>query len=446
MLIQTKKRGGRMGLAAVLIAGMLCLAGCGGASLAEDVPAPESEASSEAASDEASIETSSQLPPPLEKDPAAEALSEMRQLAARAAEYWGQLEKLVKTVADGGKQLDAVLERTEAALKQAGEANSYKAAEEAIQEATEGLAEGEKALSALEGSDELLAQADSLVKQLEALQHRAEELLENSDGAKKDSISLLKELIDKELQQAAEEKARLEHSIETRKSFNQRKAELSEEGERVLAEKKAEQQAAEQARAEEEAKAQVQSSKASQSSQASKAPDASADKDSSSGSKKVVVKKPQEDGKDKDSSAGKTSCTRLTKVEDYILKQMNDYRVSLGLPKLTRSEDLDDCAAVRVVEMLDNDVFSHTRPNGTSWKTVLTENGINPMAWGEIQYRQRGQDIIKADSAMASKSISAWKRSKGHDAVMRSKSYSKVGIAAYASGGTIWISDVVFID
>ena len=56
MLIQTKKRGGRMGLAAVLLAGILCLAGCGGAPLAESVPAPESEFSSEAASESASIE------------------------------------------------------------------------------------------------------------------------------------------------------------------------------------------------------------------------------------------------------------------------------------------------------------------------------------------------------------------------------------------------------
>lgn len=446
MLIQTKKRGGRMGLAAVLLAGILCLAGCGGAPLAESVPAPESEFSSEAASESASIEELSQLPPSPEKDPAAEALSEMRQLTTGAAECLGQMEKLVKPAADGEKQLDTALEQAEAALKQAGEADPYKAAEEAVQEVMENLAEGEKALAALEGADELLVQADGLMKQLEELQRRAEVLLENPEGAKKDSMPLLKELIDKELQQAAEKKAGLEQAIETGKSFDERKAELSEEGERILAEKKAEQQAAEQAKAEEEAKAQAQSSKASQPSQSSKAPAASADKDSSSGSKKVVVKKPQEDGKDKSSNTGKTSYTRLTKVEDYILKQMNDYRESLGLPKLARSEDLDDCAAIRVVEMLDNDVFSHTRPNGTSWKTVLTENGISPMMWGEIQYRQRGQDIIKADSAMASKSITAWKNSKGHDAVMRSKSYSKVGIAAYASGGTIWISDVVFID
>ncbi len=153
MLIQTKKRGGRMGLAAVLLAGILCLAGCGGAPLAESVPAPESEFSSEAASESASIEELSQLPPSPEKDPAAEALSEMRQLTTGTAECLGQMEKLVKPAADGEKQLDTALEQAEAALKQAGEADPYKAAEEAVQEVMENLAEGEKALAALEGAD-----------------------------------------------------------------------------------------------------------------------------------------------------------------------------------------------------------------------------------------------------------------------------------------------------
>ena len=443
MLIQIKKSGGKRALAAVLASGILFLTGCGAAPLEENVSAPENGSSSEAPSESASVQTPSSKEPP-EEDPAAEALSEMRQLTTRAAEYWGQLEKLVKPAAEGGKQLDAALEQIEAALEQAGKADTYKAAEQAVQEAAEGLAGGEQALTALEGADQLLEQAEGLVEQLEELQSRAEALLENPEGAKKDSMPLLKELIDKEVRQAAEEKTRLEQAIEAGKSFDEQKEELSKEGEDILAEKKAEQLAAEQAKAEEAAKAQA--AESSKEAASSKAPAASADKgeSSSGGSKKVVVKKPQED--DKDKNTGSSSYTRLTKVEDYILKQMNDYRVSLGLSKLTRADDLDDCAAIRVVEMLDNDLFSHTRPDGTSWKTVLTENGIKPMAWGEIQYRQRGTDIIKGDSAMASKSISAWKKSKGHDAVMRSKAYSKVGIAAYSSGGTIWIADVVFIE
>lgn len=135
---------------------------------------------------------------------------------------------------------------------------------------------------------------------------------------------------------------------------------------------------------------------------------------------------------------------RQEEAEAEMLRQINAYRKSLGLSSLTRDSVLDDCAAIRCEEMLDNDVFSHTRPNGTSWETVLTQKGVKASAWSEIQYRIRGKNAISSQDDLADHAVEGWKNSKGHDAIMRSSAYDKIGIGAYQDGDC-WIANIVFI-
>lgn len=135
---------------------------------------------------------------------------------------------------------------------------------------------------------------------------------------------------------------------------------------------------------------------------------------------------------------------RQEEAEEEMLRQINAYRKSLGLSPVTRDSALDNCAAIRCEEMLDNDLFSHTRPNGSNWDTVLAENGVKASAWGEIQYRIRGKNAISSQDDLADHAVDGWKNSKGHDAIMRSDAYDKIGVGAYQDGDC-WIANIIFI-
>lgn len=136
---------------------------------------------------------------------------------------------------------------------------------------------------------------------------------------------------------------------------------------------------------------------------------------------------------------------RQTQAEAEMLRQINDYRTSLGLPEVKRDSELDRCAVIRCEEMLDHDVFSHTRPDGSNWDTVLTDEGVDAFAWGEIQYRVRGENVITSQSQLAQRAMNGWKGSSGHDAILRTGTYDRVGIAAYYDGNQCWIANIIFI-
>ena len=137
------------------------------------------------------------------------------------------------------------------------------------------------------------------------------------------------------------------------------------------------------------------------------------------------------------------SYERYTKAESKLLSLLNGYRSQQGIGSVSGKSALDECAAIRCREMLDKDVFSHTRPNGSDWSTVLWEQGVSAKAWGEIQYRIRGGNAIETQSELAERAMKAWKKSAAHNAIMKSGTYDKVGIAAYQDDDT-WIVNAIF--
>jgi len=137
------------------------------------------------------------------------------------------------------------------------------------------------------------------------------------------------------------------------------------------------------------------------------------------------------------------SYERYTKAESKLLSLLNGYRSQKGIGSVSGKSALDECAAIRCREMLDKDVFSHTRPNGSDWSTVLWEQGVSAKAWGEIQYRIRGKNAIEIQSELAERAMKAWKKSTAHNAIMKSGTYNKVGIAAYQDNDT-WMVNVIF--
>lgn len=112
---------------------------------------------------------------------------------------------------------------------------------------------------------------------------------------------------------------------------------------------------------------------------------------------------------------------------EAVLTLVNRYRAENGLSALTLDKSLCKAAETRAREIVST--FSHTRPNGTSCFTVLSESGISYGSVGEnIAY---GQDS-------AAEVMSAWMNSSGHRANILSSSFAKLGVGVYQSGGTLY--------
>ena len=142
---------------------------------------------------------------------------------------------------------------------------------------------------------------------------------------------------------------------------------------------------------------------------------------------------------DKDKTAEKTTTTNKqnttnTAQSDYakeVLRLVNIEREKAGLKALTTNTTLTAAADKRAQETVKS--FSHTRPNGTGFQTVLKEFGISYKAAGEnIAYGQKTPQEV----------VTGWMNSSGHRANILNKNFGKIGVGVYQSGGTIYWTQV----
>ena len=87
----------------------------------------------------------------------------------------------------------------------------------------------------------------------------------------------------------------------------------------------------------------------------------------------------------------------LTEVENQVMNLINKERLSLGLSELEYDPMLHNSARIRSKELCQNmqdQKLSHTRPDGSEWTTVLTQDipvqGL--IAAGEILAREKTTD------------------------------------------------------
>lgn len=108
-----------------------------------------------------------------------------------------------------------------------------------------------------------------------------------------------------------------------------------------------------------------------------------------------------------------------------VVSLVNAERAKYGLPALTMSLELNNAAQIRAREIVQS--FSHTRPNGSSFSSVLKENGIAYRSAGEnIAWGQRTPEAV----------VNAWMNSEGHRANILNKNYTAIGIGYYLNGST----------
>lgn len=105
---------------------------------------------------------------------------------------------------------------------------------------------------------------------------------------------------------------------------------------------------------------------------------------------------------------------------------VNEERAKAGLSPLTVDSKVAAAALTRSREIETS--FSHTRPDGSSFSTALTQSGVSFQSAGEnIAYGQRTpQEVMKG-----------WMNSPGHRANILNKDFTTIGVGYYQnSAGT----------
>ena len=110
---------------------------------------------------------------------------------------------------------------------------------------------------------------------------------------------------------------------------------------------------------------------------------------------------------------------------DEVVRLTNVERAKEGLPALKTYDALDRAAAIRAPETVE--LFSHTRPDGSSCFTALDETGAKE---GAYTYGEN----IAAGHATAAETVEQWMNSPGHRANILNENYTHIGVG-YAAGG-----------
>ena len=104
-----------------------------------------------------------------------------------------------------------------------------------------------------------------------------------------------------------------------------------------------------------------------------------------------------------------------------VVNETNLERTKRGLGALRMDAQLNAAARIRAQEIAEK--FSHTRPDGTRWKTV------SPVAYAEnIARGQKTPD----------KAVAAWMTSEGHRANILRAGYGSIGVACLKLGNVYY--------
>lgn len=112
-----------------------------------------------------------------------------------------------------------------------------------------------------------------------------------------------------------------------------------------------------------------------------------------------------------------------------VVNLVNKERTKAGLKVLTLDKKIEEAALVRAKEIEIS--FSHTRPNGSSFSTVLAEHGMNTRGSGEnIAWGQISPEAV----------MDAWMNSDGHRANILNPNFTKIGVGYYrnSAGRNYW--------
>lgn len=112
-----------------------------------------------------------------------------------------------------------------------------------------------------------------------------------------------------------------------------------------------------------------------------------------------------------------------------VVELVNAERAKYNLAPLTLDTSLANAADTRAKEIVQS--FSHTRPNGESFSTVLKEHGVSYRGSGEnIAWGQKTPEIV----------VNTWMNSESHRANILNSRFTKIGVGYYVNNNTpYWV-------
>lgn len=112
-----------------------------------------------------------------------------------------------------------------------------------------------------------------------------------------------------------------------------------------------------------------------------------------------------------------------------VIDLVNAERAKAGLSALTMDKQVQAAAQVRAMEC--EQLFSHTRPNGTSFVTALQEQNVS--------YRRAGENIAWGQRT-PQQVVTGWMNSEGHRANIMNPNFTTIGVGYYqnANGTNYW--------
>lgn len=134
-----------------------------------------------------------------------------------------------------------------------------------------------------------------------------------------------------------------------------------------------------------------------------------------------------------DAPENDTPQTNVPENEHSFIKEVvnlvNAERAKEGLSPLTIDTKVQAAAQVRAMEC--EQLFSHTRPNGTSFATALKEQNVS--------YRSAGENIAWGQQT-PQEVVTAWMNSSGHRANIMNENFTTIGVGYYenARGTDYW--------
>ena len=130
-----------------------------------------------------------------------------------------------------------------------------------------------------------------------------------------------------------------------------------------------------------------------------------------------------------ETNALETEAPQESSFAEQVAELVNAERRKAGLGELVLDQEIASAALVRAKEIETS--FSHTRPDGRSFSSVLTDNGISFRGSGEnIAWGQKTPQEV----------MDGWMNSEGHRANILNAKFTKIGVGYYqnASGRNFW--------
>ena len=120
---------------------------------------------------------------------------------------------------------------------------------------------------------------------------------------------------------------------------------------------------------------------------------------------------------------------QLTQYANEVVRLVNEQRAQNGLKALTVDINVQKAAQVRAKEQ--QQLFSHTRPNGTNCFTALKENGVS--------YRGAGENIAMGQRS-PEQVMNGWMNSEGHRKNILNAKFTNIGVGVHkdSNGKYYW--------